>query len=144
MYDQQYLTFLNMVRTFYPQYAHLIAPLQTPTQQTVQGQAQPSPVQNVQEIQFVTRQQADSYIPQSTNPVALWDQDGNLIYLIHKDQVGRSVRETLKWETVQSETPPQTAGTGVQYATAADLAAVNSKLDSLVAALEKRQEVPHE
>lgn len=144
MWDMQYQTFLQYVRTYFPQYVHLLPQSPNQAQQPGSAAGQEQGVQG-SEIRFVTKQQAESYIPKSQTPVALWDQDTNTIYLIRQDEVGRTIRETLTWEKCASqETPPATGSSGTQYATAADVADLRSQIaaltEALHAALPARQE----
>lgn len=132
--NQQYQALLNFVRAYYPQFVHLLPPTPMPQGQAQTVQANAGNGQQVQEIQFMTKQEIEAYVPRSYMPVALWDRDSQIIYLVRLDGPGRTVRETLKWEPCQlQETPPQSDG---QFASKADLAALSGRLDSLIAALQ--------
>lgn len=126
MWDQQqyqYQSFLTWVRTYYPNYLHLL-PTSLPAQSPQTAQSG-----GVQEIQFLTKAQIEAYIPTSYKPVALWDQDSNLIYLVRLDGPGQVVRETLKWE--RCAPPQENAGGAAQYATAEDFSAMQKQLAQL-------------
>jgi hypothetical protein len=84
-------------------------PQQTMAQPQMQQQAQPQPAQYeapIQDIRFVTSEEAKAFIVMPNSKALLIDKNGGVAHLKTADNMGQSVTQYFKFEQVNADGTP--------------------------------------
>lgn len=88
---------------------NFMQPQQTMAQPQMQQQAQPQPAQYeapIQDIRFVTSEEAKAFIVMPNSKALLIDKNGGVAHLKTADNMGQSVTQYFKFEQVNADGTP--------------------------------------